>query len=39
MPLIEILLEPNNSQIVSTSFKAQLKSNFSQFETTSFVYK
>jgi hypothetical protein len=35
MPLIEILLEPNNSQIVSTSFKTQLKSNFSQFKTTS----
>ena len=35
MPLIEILLEPNNSQIVSTSFKTQLKSNYSQFKTTS----
>jgi hypothetical protein len=35
MPLIEILLEPNKSQIVSTSFKTQLKSNFSQFKTTS----
>jgi hypothetical protein len=29
------MLVPKNSQIASTSFKNQLKSNFSQFETTS----
>jgi hypothetical protein len=35
MPLIQIMLVPKNSQIGSTSFKTQLKFNFSQFKTTS----
>ena len=35
MPSIEIWLDSKNSQIASTSFKTQLKFNFSQFKTTS----
>ncbi|MFT5664773.1 MAG: hypothetical protein ACI9JR_002177 [Gammaproteobacteria bacterium] len=35
IPLIEISLESNDSQIVSTSFKTQLKSNFRQLKDAS----